>query len=200
MEKKKIFIIGLAILLLMGICIVIYNHFKPTEVSDAIKFQEDYPKVSKDNVFVYRSENEIIQILEHGTGVIYLGFPQCPWCQEYVTFVDEVAKETGLEKIYYLNIFDIRQNNTQSYQKLVALLDEYLSYDDEGNKRIYVPTIISIKDGKITGFDDETSKDTKGYENPQEYWENEDLTSLKNKLKNMFQSTIKNVCTTDCNK
>ncbi|MCI5701411.1 MAG: hypothetical protein MR266_01370, partial [Erysipelotrichaceae bacterium] len=82
----------------------------------------------------------------------------------------------------------------------VSLLDNYLSYDEEGKKRIYVPAIVAVKEGEIIGFDDETSHDTKGYETPEEYWKNEDLDGLKAKLEKMFSETVKNVCTTDCNK
>ena len=169
-------------------------------ISDSKKFTEEYTKVPEYNVFVYRDSSEIIKILEHGTGVVYLGFPECPWCQAYVSYLDEVAKETKIEKIYYLNILEIRKNNTREYQEIVSLLDNYLSYDEEGKKRIYVPAIVAVKEGEIIGFDDETSHDTKGYETPEEYWKNEDLDGLKAKLEKMFSETVKNVCTTDCNK
>ena len=79
-------------------------------------------------------------------------------------------------------------------------MSDYLQYDDDGNKRIYVPAVIAVKDGKIIGFDDETSYDTKGYENPQDYWENEDLDALKEKLACMMRDCEKNVRTSSCNK
>ena len=47
--------------------------------SDAKKFAEEYNEVSEDNVFVYRDADEIIKILKNGTGVVYLGFPECKW-------------------------------------------------------------------------------------------------------------------------
>ena len=62
-------------------------------LSDASKFKEEYTEVDEDNVFVYRDIDEIINILEKGTGVVYLGFPECKWCQRYVKYLNEVAKE-----------------------------------------------------------------------------------------------------------
>ena len=47
---------------------------------------------------------EIIKIMKNGTGVVYLGFPECPWCQSYVKMLNEVAKDVGIEKIYYYNV------------------------------------------------------------------------------------------------
>ena len=191
----------IAVIIVLGFLgLISFYYLNLTKVTDASKFKEEYSNVSEDNVFVYRTEKEIIEILKHGTGIVYLGFPECPWCQAYVSYLDEVAKETKIEKIYYLNILEIRKNNTREYQEIVSLLDNYLSYDEEGKKRIYVPAIVAVKEGEIIGFDDETSHDTKGYETPEEYWKNEDLAGLKKKIKEMFNKTNTNVCTTDCNK
>ena len=191
----------IAVIIVLGFLgLISFYYLNLTKVTDASKFKEEYSNVSEDNVFVYRTDKEIIDILKHGTGIVYLGFPECPWCQAYVSYLDEVVKETKIEKIYYLNILEIRKNNTREYQEIVSLLDNYLSYDEEGKKRIYVPAIVAVKEGEIIGFDDETSHDTKGYETPEEYWKNEDLDGLKAKLEKMFSETVKNVCTTDCNK
>lgn len=191
----------IAVIIVLGFLgLISFYYLNLTKVTDASKFKEEYSNVSEDNVFVYRTDKEIIDILKHGTGIVYLGFPECPWCQAYVSYLDEVAKETKIEKIYYLNILEIRKNNTKEYQEIVSLLDNYLSYDEEGKKRIYVPAVVAVKEGEIIGFDDETSHDTKGYETPEEYWKNEDLDGLKAKLEKMFSETVKNVCTTDCNK
>ena len=152
-----------------------------------------------DNPFVYRSVDQIINILEKGTGVVYLGFPECPWCQAYVPYVEEVAKKVGIDKVYYFNIKEDRKNNTEEYQKIVKILDVYLPNDDEGNKRIYVPAIIIVQNGKIIEFDDETSKDTKGYKTPEEYWKNENLDALKTKLEKSFNEIKSTVCKSGCN-
>ena len=71
---------------------------------DGKKFAEEYTSVTKDNVFVYRSAEEIINILEHGTGVVYLGFPECPWCTAYVPYLNEVAKANDVDKVYYYKV------------------------------------------------------------------------------------------------
>lgn len=197
--KKKIVLIVVSILVLIAIAGVLYFTVFNKE-KDSERFANEYGSVDKENVFVYRDINEIIKILEHGTGVVYLGFPECPWCKAYVTHLNEVAIDNDVEEIYYFNILEDRKNTTDGYKKIVSLLDEYLQYDKEGNKRVYVPAVIGVVDGEIVGFDDETSLDTKGYKTPAEYWENEDLPALKEKLTKMFKDTKKNICTTDCNK
>ena len=85
-------------------------------------------------------------------------------------------------------------------KKMIDILKDYLKFDEEGNKRIYAPSVIAVKDGEILDFDDETAWDTKGYKTPEEYWKNEDLEGLKEKLAKMFEETKTNICTSDCNK
>lgn len=200
MKDKKLFIIG-AVLVILGIVLGYLFYFKSDDKkeSDAQKFKSEYTNVSEDNPFVYRNSSEIVNILEKGTGVVYLGFPECPWCQAYVPYVEEVAKSVGIDKVYYLNIKEDRKNNTEEYKKILDILDVYLSNDEEGNKRVYVPALVIVEDGKIVDFDDETSLDTKGYEKPSEYWENEGTEKLKTKLEKAFNEVKSTVCKSGCN-
>lgn len=198
---KKNIIVPISILVLLIIAGLTYFFLlKKEEVTpDNVKFAKEYTKISEDNLFKYKTLEEVNKILTKGTGVVYLGFPECPWCQEYVKYIDEVSKSVGLDKVYYSNILDDRKNDTEEYKETVKILSDYLSNDDEGNKRVYVPSVIVVSSGKIVMFDDETARDTKGYDLPEEYWQSEDLTALKTKLTNAFIKVKSNACT-DCNK
>jgi len=171
-----------------------------TEETDASKFSQEYHSVSEDNVFVYRDVDQIIRIMEKGTGVVYLGFPDCQWCQAYVKYLNEAALETGIDKIYYFNIYEDRLNNTEKYQKIIALLSNNLQSDEEGNPRVYVPNISFYIDGNLIANDYESSKDTLGYDDPNNYWNNERITKLKDTLKKPMQQIIKvnDKCKTTC--
>lgn len=200
-DKKIIALLGVIIVILIGVVIflVVKNGKRDTvvnEKSDAVKFAEEYTEIDDDNVFVYSDVDEIIDILESGTGVVYLGFPECKWCQRYVTYLNEVAKSRGIDKIYYYNIRQDRNDNSENYLKIVELIKDYLQVDDEGNPRIYVPAIIFMSDGKIIGFDDETSLDTKGLASPDEYWTDEEINDLKAKLNEIIDGS--NICVS-CN-
>lgn len=169
--------------------------------TDASRFAAEYSNVSKDNAFVYRTGDEIVDILEHGTGVVFLGFPSCPWCQAYVGYLSEVANEKGLDKIYYYNIENDRANNTELYQKLVSILSPYLQYDEEGQRRIYVPNVTFVVDGKITGNDLESSKYTAGETDAGNYWTEARITDLKARLGSLIQTVIDaESCKDSCNK
>ena len=200
MKKRNYIIIGIVLLvLLIGGLFFIFE--KNNNETDGERFAKEYTEVTKDNVFVYRDSEEVIKMMKHGTGIVYLGFPECPWCQAYVKYLNEVAKEVGIDKIYYYNILEDRKNNTAVYQEIVALLKDNLQYDDEGNARIYVPNVSFHIGGQIIGNDYETSKDTKGLKKPEEYWTEEEVKELKNNLTAYMEEvyTSSNMCT-DCNK
>ena len=200
MKKKRIMIlVSVIILFMIGVVsLVLFLKKDKKTVSDMEKFSAEYHEVAKNNVFVYRNLDEIINILEKGTGIVYLGFPECKWCQRYVKYLNEVAMDMGISKIYYYNIREDRKLNTENYHKIVSILENYLQNDEEGNKRIYVPSIIALKKGEIVGFDDETAWDTKGFETPDEYWNTDEVNDLKEKLEKMIADTGSNICT-ECN-
>lgn len=200
MKKKRIMIlVSVIILFMIGVVsLVLFLKKDKKTVSDMEKFSAEYHEVAKNNVFVYRNIDEIINILEKGTGIVYLGFPECKWCQRYTKYLNEVAMDMGISKIYYYNIREDRKLNTENYQKIVSILENYLQNDEEGNKRIYVPSVIALKKGEIVGFDDETAWDTKGFETPDEYWNTDEVKKLKEKLEKMIADTGSNICT-ECN-
>lgn len=200
MNKKYYIIIAVLLLILIG-GILFFTLGKENEETDAEKFAKEYTEVGEQNVFVYRNAEEVIKLLEHGTGIVYLGFPECPWCQTYAKYLNEVALEVGVDKIYYYNILEDRTNNTEVYQKIVSLLGDTLQYDEEGNPRVYVPNVSFHVSGKIIGSDCETSLDTKGLDSPEEYWTEEEVTDLKSKLTDYMEEvyTSSNMCTA-CNR
>ena len=167
---------------------------------DSGRFAEEYTEVEVDNVFKFKTAEEIITVLEHGTGVVFLGFPSCPWCQTYAPMLNSLAKEYGIEEIYYYDIKSDRADNTENYQKMVSILSDYLQYDESGNKRIYVPETAFVVDGEIIGNDWETSKNTLGLDNPKEYWTEERVNAWKQNVGALMER-VKSAkgCTTSCN-
>lgn len=196
MNKKVKYIILGVLLILIASLVVYFVFIKKDNNTDNIKFSKEYTSVSKDNVFVYRSKDEIINILEHGTGIVYLGYPECLWCMAYVPLLNEIAKNEGIEKIYYYNIREDRKNNTEFYQKVVSILNDYLNYDEEGKKRIFVPNVTFVKEGKIIFNDNETSLISEG--TPSEYWTEEKKTLFNEKFRKNINELLDDVCTS-CN-
>lgn len=199
MKKKILIVCGSILVVVIGV--MLFFVLKNKNIEDNVKFAKEYGSVSEDNVFVYKNIDEIIKIMEHGTGVVYLGFPDCPWCRAYVKYLNEVALDVGIDEVYYCNILEDRTNNTDSYKKIVSILGDNLQYDKEGNHRIFVPNVSFHVEGEVIGNDYETSYDTHGLSSAVEYWTNEEVADLKNRLTMYMEEVNKalNSCT-NCNK
>lgn len=154
--------------------------------TDAVKFKEEYeilngseanngytyPKVALEdnNPFVYSSVDDAIKVLKNGTGIIYFGYASCPWCRNAVN----VLQHVNASEILYVDMSDQRdayevidgvltktKDGTDGYYKLLELLDSVLEdyiVDgvSTGEKRMYVPLVVGIKEGEIVGFHEAT--------------------------------------------
>ena len=43
---------------------------QPARQTDAARFQAEYPRVAADNRFIYARDVAVLDVLEHGTGVV----------------------------------------------------------------------------------------------------------------------------------
>lgn len=138
--------------------------------TSAADFMADYPGVAADNRFVYADADAVLGIFEGGSGLVFLGFKECPWCQQLAPIVDEAAKAEGLGQIYYLDIREAREANNETYQKLVAKLGDHLEKDEDGQPRIFVPDVTAVSGGEIVGrFEQEPSEEGEN-PTPDTYW------------------------------
>lgn len=112
-----------------------------------------------DHLYDAASEDEIRALLGDGDGVIYFGFPSCPWCRNAVPPLDEAGKETGIERIHYVNPSDMRdqgprRNQQETSEYYEFLLDELGEFAPEhpqrpGERTILVPLVATVTDGEI---------------------------------------------------
>jgi len=105
----------LSLLLIIGMPIIIFEKFNHEEktMTDSKKFAKEYKILDEDNVFKYSTSNEIIKTLEKGTGIIFLGYPECEWCKAYASILNEVAKEERISEILYYNIKEDRDKSPE---------------------------------------------------------------------------------------
>lgn len=236
MKKSSIIIITIVTVfaIFMG-----YKYFSEEEnivSEDAINFKKEYellnnrvnssnnkvyPEVNipKENVIKYSSYDEIFEILKSGTGVIYLGYPECPWCRNLVPTMLMAAKEVEIDTIYYLNIKEDRdflilddnkkvitqKEGSKQYYKLVealsSILDDYVLTTNEGKevntgkKRVYVPIVIFVKDGKIIGKHIDTVESQK---DPYVLLSDVEQEELLLKLIDLMSSVSGSVCDERC--
>lgn len=130
--------------------------------------------IPKNNPIKYISAKEATEIIKNKTGVIYFGANWCPWCRNAVEVLFDAANQNDLDTIYYVdmdlirNIWELKdgkliktQKEQDGYYELLEALDEILGENtyvlkdedgksyDTGEKRIYMPLVVSIKNGNI---------------------------------------------------
>lgn len=158
MKNKKLLILDiiLVIALIVVMAIVLLINLK----SDSVKFKEEYESLNDTNIVMNIKENnpieylnikEVFELFENGTGVIYFGFPGCPWCRNMIPILFESASINNIDKVYYFNPREIRNANSDDYTRLIEILKDYLEEDENHEKKLYVPDVYFIKDGKIVG-------------------------------------------------
>ncbi|MDD2627318.1 MAG: thioredoxin family protein [Clostridia bacterium] len=205
-DRKILITLLLVIILLLSFTLIYLNTdlFKKTEVgeiidknvSDSIRFYREYPSVKEANNFYYASYDEVINVLTKGTGIVFFGFPSCKWCQAYVPVLNEVAVENGINKIYYYNIREIREENTDEYKNIVKIISGYLDDDENGNKRIYVPDAYFVKGGIIKGNNNDMSTITSAIK-VEEYFTEDIRKELKQKLIGLAEEIQDSECDDD---
>ena len=182
MKKVKIILITL---IAIGGAILIYHHFdkSPVDENKTKKQKNEYTLITGKNLLETKSIDEVTNIINNKTGVVFLCNPKSDWCQYYAYLLNDAAIERGIDKIYYANIADERNMNSNKYQKLVTALEDYLYTDDTNSKRIYMPNMTVVKDGKILANNNETSIMLNNI-SAKDYWNESNQFNFKEKLSN----------------
>ncbi len=179
MKKIEVIVIVLISLFLLTGCV--------DKTTDAYKFKEEYESINnKDtgngnkyrelnipeyNPIVYQTTTDIVKRVENKeTFIVYFGFKECPWCRSVITELINAAKDKNIEKIYYVDVKDIRDvKQVDEYNNIITVkegdkdylsliehfsnvLSEYTLTKDNskiytGEKRIYAPNIIVVSRG-----------------------------------------------------
>ena len=193
-KNYKFFILIISALVLIGFVVFTFDDVKEEFVkmteTDGERFKREYEaingkeaygmkypslEIDKENPIKYSNAEEIESILSGRSGIIYLGYPNCPWCRTAVPVLLHAASDAGVDKIYYIDMSEERSSykvedgklvlekkGTDQYYKLLELfhdyLEEYFVQDEEGydyftgERRIYVPIVFFVKEGKIIGL------------------------------------------------
>lgn len=182
---KKWFALLLAMILVGSIALPALADGPKDIDQDEMKFIEDYESLNgqldrtglymlpdvdlPERVpFEYEDIDDIEELLTEDSGVLYIGFPSCPWCRQLIQPMIDAWNLTGSnEEITCINIYDLRPtrsvdeegNVTETvppapeYAKLVELLYDHLrpftGAKDESIKHIYSPMLVFVREGVI---------------------------------------------------
>ena len=169
--------------------------------------------IDEDSGIIYATYDKVVDIIKNDTAIIYFGFPEYPWCRSAVPVLLDATKEMGIEKVYYYNAVSIRDKKsldsegnvvidsegTEEYKELVNLLYDYLpvysGLNDDSIKRLYLPTVLFVKDGKVIGLHTSTVESQK---DPYTQLTDEQYNELKTIYSDYINKTFEIVCDEAC--
>ena len=182
--KKNVIILSVIVVIALVIAILFFL-LNNKGMSDGERFKQEYEElndshlevnIDSDNMIKYIGLEEAIDIIKNDTGVIYFGYPSCPWCRNAVPVLLDAASSTSLDTIYYVNAYNIRDvkeldddgnivttnEGDRLYDDLLKVLDDILDpytltldngeVIDLGEKRLYVPMVLFVKDGEVVSY------------------------------------------------
>lgn len=182
-KTQMVIYIILFCLLIYGFIYLGKKDYK-VKVSDNERFSSEFSLVSKDNVFKYVNATDARMVAKGAKGIVLFGTNN-DWVNYYAYIVDKVAKEVGIEEIYYYDFIKNRKDNNGTYEDIVKTLSNYVTYNDKGVAEIYAPSLLVISNDKVILFDSETSF-VKGDILPNAYWNSEKIAEKENQIRESF--------------
>ncbi len=141
---KKLIIVLLPILIVICACSIKVE--KDNKGTDYNKFSKEYD-IEQDNPFKYAKINDILDIFEDGTGIIYFANSDDEVSIKFTGIIYKSFNDKKIEVVNYYNPINIMTNNTKYYQKILEYSNVY-----EANTKLVIPSIYFVKEGKIVEY------------------------------------------------
>lgn len=169
-------------ILLLSLAIILTGCSKKEDVSDSLKFKQEYEslngqkddeglsystlEISSDCKVKYMTKDKITEVLTNGTHVVYFGWPTCPYCRLAVPILLETIEEYSGISMYYYDIKELRDaysSDTNSEDgKLYSEIVKIISFSEcdlstidtfeDGSLKLSASIMYFIKDGQIIGY------------------------------------------------
>ena len=192
MFKNKIQMVIYILLFIIIISLFIYLgnlDYDKDSVEDNTKIANEVKLDDKNNVFKYVNHSEAYNVISGNTGIVLFGHKNSKWLPYYANIVNDVAKEVGINTIYYYDFLEDRDANNGTYEAIVNKLANYVTYNDLSEGDMYSPTLVVVKDNEIIYYDDQTSV-IKGNITPDDYWSDLNIGLKKSELTVVFNEYI----------
>lgn len=160
------------------------------ELPDNEKFSSIFSMVSTDNVFKIVNATEARMVSRGAKGIVLFG-TENEWVNYYAYIVNKIAKEVGIEEIYYYDFTKNRKDNNGTYEDIVKNLSNYVTYNDKGVAEIYAPSLLVVSKDEVLLFDSDTSF-IKGKTTPSTYWNSFTQGEKEQNLRAVFTEYLKN--------
>ena len=183
-NKWQMIIYCILFIILIGAFIYLGTLDYDESLPDNEQFAEDFSLVSEDNVFKYVNATDALMVANGTKGIVLFG-TQNEWVNYYANIVNKVAKEVGIDTIYYYDFVSNRQDNNGTYEAIVEELSDYVTYNDYVTPEIYAPSLLVVSGDEVLLFDTKTAF-VRGDIAPSEYWNSFNESAKIQELRNVF--------------
>ena len=181
--KKIVIAIIVVILIAAGVFAAIHlihnsgdSGQQAAPTADALRFKEEHERynggyrdngephlnitIPANNTVIYTSFDDLMELMNYGTGVFFFGRPACPSCRPIFPGFIQMAIDMDIPLHYYYYMSEDRDAHNERYVTLLERLHEYLPVNDRDQdpgdpdfdpemKRISVPHIFVVEDGEV---------------------------------------------------
>ena len=173
---EMVITISIFVLCIVGFIVIGKIDFNKDKPTDNVIMNREHPEVPVDNVYEYITAAQANNYISRNKIILLFGTSNT-WTGYYARILNDVAKEVGIDKIYYYDFEEDRFRGNATYQNIVGFFNNYTLHLDDGSADFHGPTLVVINNGVMSLFDDESSF-IHGSVTPKEYW-NEYNTDLK---------------------
>ena len=146
MDKDTKRLLISTILLIVGCGIVfVYTYLHKDDNKPVIIKPTLYQECISETVVL--DDNGLREFMKSGTGILYFGFESCPWCNISFPILIDVSKEYPEIPIYSYDPYEIREEENELYKEILNEFNDYLEFDSNKNKRLYVPDVFAVYNG-----------------------------------------------------
>ena len=180
-QKILLLIIGILVIMAIVIGVLAFKKEKNNPVHNKVnEFKEEYEslngvidddgytyqtvEIDIDAPVVYSKLKDVVELFdkEESSAVVFIGNAKDYTSRNAISPLLSAIDSLGIEKLYYVDSSNFDDNKTEEYQQIMKKIDSILDTeeikDDEGNvvgtaeKKIYVPTVIVIKDKELVDY------------------------------------------------
>ena len=131
--------------------------FAKTEVADLSGY-ESMADYSGESRLIETDVAEAIKLInDKESFILFFSYEDCPYCNQIMPYVNEVAEETG----QFVGYVDTRSDpewqsnmDIDNYDLVIKYFGDYLQKDEDGKDHLYTPDIYFIKNGKVVARHD----------------------------------------------
>lgn len=181
--KKLVYFFLYSLVILAFIYLGTKDYNLVTYTTDGERFNGDYNEIPRNNPFKYLNSTELIELLNNGSGIIFMGNKENIWSKRYAQYLYELSKDFDIKEIFYYDVKKVKLLKNRNYYNIINALEGKLIETDDSTNNLFSPSLYIVKDGEVVFYDNTTAVVNNDLE-IDTYWNSSNVYSFKEKIIN----------------